>query len=86
MINKVISFKEKLISIICNLIDEEIKIQDDLPLADIGIDSLRYVELVIEIESCLNIQIDDSDLIIDNFKDINSIISLLEKYNIKLID
>lgn len=56
------------------------EILDNTPLADLGYDSLKFINIVVDIESKYNIEILDSDLIPDNFKDVLSINKTLKKY------
>lgn len=73
-------FYEDIKNVISSILKKEADISANTPLSDIGIDSLRYVELVIELEKQLGIKIDDNDLIIDNFRNIESIQSLIGRY------
>lgn len=59
---------------------EDIDYKDNL--RDIGIDSIMLVELIIELEDCFNIQINDSDLNTESLRTINSLIELVESYYI----
>ncbi len=55
-------------------------ILDDTPLTNLGYDSLKFISTVVEIESKYNIEILDSDLVLENFKDISTIFNTLKKY------
>lgn len=55
-------------------------ITDTVPLADLGFDSLRFISAVVKIESKYDIEILDSDLLFNNFKDVLSICGTLKKY------
>jgi acyl carrier protein len=49
-------------------------------LIELGIDSLNFIRLIVELEDDLNIVIQDEDIKLDNFTSINDIIDLLQKY------
>ncbi len=49
-------------------------------LSDIGIDSLRTVELIIALEDNFNIFFDESDLDPSQLKTVGGIVALTEKY------
>ena len=56
------------------------EITDEIPLSDLGYDSLKFISTVVEIESKYGIEVLDSDLLPDNFKDVSSICETLKKY------
>lgn len=47
---------------------------------DLGIDSLRIVELIVEIEETLDIEFEESDLDPSRLITVEDLISLVEKY------
>ena len=55
-------------------------IADDRALEELGLDSLQFVSAIVAIEEKYNIEILDSDLLPQNFKDVSSICKTLEKY------
>lgn len=60
------------------------KIDSSLSLYnDLGIDSLRMVELIISIEESLDIQLDESDLDPDTLKYVGDIYKMVSKYKEK---
>lgn len=61
-------------------VDDIDSIRSDVPLSDIGLDSLSFVEFIVALENKYNIEVYDSDLIFENFASINAIFSTLEKY------
>lgn len=67
-------------NLIYTLIENEKEIDNDTLLNEVGIDSLRYVELVLVLEEEYSIQIEDEDLIIENFETIDKIIDLINSY------
>lgn len=48
-------------------------------LTELGMDSLKTVELIVKLEGAFNISIEDNDLIIENFSTLNEITDLLKK-------
>ncbi|MGQ8826231.1 acyl carrier protein [Bacillus sp. NA_146.1] len=75
--------EEDIRKIILDLLDKDVAINIDTQLNEIGIDSLKYVELVIKLEEHYDIEITDNDLHIGNFINIYKIIQLLDQYLIK---
>ncbi|WP_028560593.1 acyl carrier protein [Paenibacillus pinihumi] len=47
-------------------------------LSDIGLNSIKFIELVVAIESESGIEFDDEDLDIKNFENLNKLISYIE--------
>lgn len=73
--------KEEIKSILANILDSSIDdITDDIPLVSLGYDSLKFVNTIVAIESQCNIEFYDSDLLLDNFKDVLSIYQITRKY------
>ncbi len=73
--------KEKLI-MLCAKIFENYGIDTDLLeyvdfVDDLGMDSITFITLIVEIEAEFDIIISDDLLLMDNFKQINNIIALI---------
>lgn len=49
-------------------------------LFDIGLDSLSLISLIIDIENNYKFEFDDSDMVLENFSTIESIIKLVDSY------
>ena len=78
------SRQEKIIKIISSLtVLDENEIGEDDSLANLGIDSLRSVELIVALEDNLNVTFDDSDLDPSILTTVKSIIELVEKHSTK---
>ena len=60
-----------------NIMDE---MDETTELSDLGIDSIQMLEMIVRIEDQFNIEIDDEDLIGENFETIGSVIKMLDKY------
>lgn len=72
---------ETINSIIYELSYYDSDITENLLLADdLGIDSLRLVELIAALEESLNITISETDLDLDLLKTVGNIYVLAEKY------
>lgn len=73
--------KDEIKSILSDILGCQIEeITDEIPLSDLGYDSLKFISTVVEIESKYGIEVLDSDLLPDNFKDVSSICETLKKY------
>ena len=73
--------KEEIKSILSDILEcPSEEITDEIPLSDLGYDSLKFISTVVEIESKYGIEVLDSDLLPDNFKDVSSICETLKKY------
>ena len=73
-------YEDSVKKVLCNITGiKEQDIQLDMKLSELGIDSLKNVELAITLEDELNIQFDDSLLIQKNFETVESLIRLVEK-------
>lgn len=76
--------KQKIIDSIADVLEitaEEVAaLDEEEPLSEHGMDSLHFIQLVVLIEEALDIEILDSDLLIENFSCKNKISATLEKY------
>mgnify|MGYP001088531152 CR=1 FL=1 len=50
-------------------------------LIDIGLDSIKAIEIIVCIEEKFGITVNEEDLLIDKIDNINKIIGLIKKYN-----
>ena len=50
-------------------------------LIDIGLDSIKAIEIIVCIEEKFEITVNEEDLLIDKIDNINKIIGLIKKYN-----
>lgn len=75
--------KERLVEVLLNIVREEfsdIEIKDlNDELRDNGIDSVKVIKLIIQIEERFKFEFDDEDLIIDNFKSLNTLADFLTR-------
>lgn len=56
-------------------------LSEERNLIDIGLDSIKAIELIVCIEEKFGITVNEEDLLIDKIDNINKIISLIKKYN-----
>ncbi len=75
MLGKIVNEIKKLVN---NGID--VNITEETSLVELGIDSLMTVELVLGLEDAFNIQFNDSDLEMENLRNVRDIINLVNKY------
>lgn len=54
----------------------------DIRLVDIGVNSLLLFRFIRELETGFEIELDDTDLVPDNFVTIGNVIALLERYDL----
>lgn len=71
--------KEKVIEIIKDILDVEEVNENANIMDDLGADSIAVMEIVMELESEFDIEIDTEQ--IPNFKTVNDIVSFLENNN-----
>lgn len=75
MLGKIVNEIKKLVN---NGTDANIT--EETSLVELGIDSLMTVELVLGLEDAFNIQFNDSDLEMENLKNVRDIVNLVNKY------
>ncbi len=74
--------RETITELIRNVIslDADREIKDDENLIDLGLDSIKTIEIVVELEDGFDIEIDEDDLMLDNFSTISKIMELVKRY------
>lgn len=75
MLGKIVNEIKKLVN---NGTDANIT--EETSLVELGIDSLMTVELVLRLEDAFNIQFNDSDLEMENLRNVRDIVNLVNKY------
>ncbi len=75
------NMKEKIIKTINFVLGENVVTLDDLDLTleNVGLDSLVFIHLVLELESELNIEVPDEYLILAQFNTVNKIYDIVKK-------
>lgn len=72
---------KKIIVEILGLDEERIKtISGDSSLIELGLDSLNAIEIIVNLESEFDIEVDDEDLMIDSLETIDLLCNLVKKY------
>ena len=75
MLGKIVNEIKKLVN---NGTDANIT--EETSLVELGIDSLMTDELVLGLEDAFNIQFNDSDLEMENLRNVRDIVNLVNKY------
>jgi acyl carrier protein len=57
--------------------DEQLEVCDLID--DLGLDSITFIAIVVELESALNVTLDDENLVMSNFKTIDNICTALSQ-------
>ena len=72
----------KIVNEITKLVNNgtDANITEETSLVELGIDSLMTVELVLGLEDAFNIQFNDSDLEMENLRNVRDIVNLVNKY------
>jgi acyl carrier protein len=60
-------------------VQSETEINDTDTLKDLGMDSFKCMKIILDLEQEFNIEIDDEDLLIENYENIISIINLVNR-------
>lgn len=60
--------------------DDLIKMPLDTNLMQLGFDSLKFIQFIVELEKMFGFEIYDSDLILENFKTIGNLLEMLNRY------
>lgn len=84
MIQRVASLEHIITKKLSEVFNRSVEVGTETHLRDEGLDSLKTIELIVNLEIEFDIQIDDEDLLVDNFSSISKIASLLsEKYGVQ---
>lgn len=74
--------KNKLIDMIQNLFPDSGVDKDILPyvdlIDDLGMDSITFISIVVEVEDLFGITVPDDMLLMENFRDIDGIVQIIE--------
>lgn len=66
---------------VLTLNDEELgTISPDSNLVDIGLDSIKAIEVIVRIEEIFGITVNEDDLLINNIDSISKVMELINKY------
>lgn len=74
--------EEQLIEIVKAVLElsEDIEIENDTDLQELGLDSMTCVEIVVNLEEEFGVTIDEEDLLVENMSSIDALVRLVEKY------
>ncbi len=76
--------REKIIACLKKIVGEDSvynldNIDNNTSLRSIGVNSLNVIKIIILLEETFNISFEDEDIAMKNWKDINSIISIIKR-------
>lgn len=71
--------KEEIFSVIKQKIGSSADMNDDTALTEIGIDSVEFITMIIEIEEEFNIRFEDMQLVYDNYRTIGQLVSVVQQ-------
>ena len=76
------TIKHEILQMLQDVIAEEntTRIADDAELANIGLDSIRFIQFIVKLENKFDIEVFDSDLLFSNFSTLQKIYETLDKY------
>ena len=76
------TIKQRIVELISHLFDDKGFDSDIIEYVDLiddfGMDSLTFISIVVEIEACFGIEIPDNMLLLENFKCVDDIVSIVE--------
>lgn len=79
--------KEKLKSIVTEKVNEVLfeKVSGDVgeDLFEKGLDSISFIRIIVLLEDELDIEIEDDDILLENFHSIDMICNLIHKYKVE---
>ena len=76
-----VSIEQIIINIVNEVLNRTIDLHNYADLRSEGLDSLKTIELIVCLEGEFGIEIDDEDLLVENFSSITNIVKVLsEKY------
>ena len=70
---------DTIIKLIKNKVLFDEKVNLNTKLTDLSLDSLSFIELLLEIEEMYKIEFNDSSLYIDNYKTVNDLINKIKE-------
>jgi len=62
------------------VLDDEGTVERNTELLPMGIDSMSFIRLIVLLEEKFGIEIDDDDILLDNFSSIDNMEKLISKY------
>ncbi|MEC0246722.1 acyl carrier protein [Paenibacillus chitinolyticus] len=71
--------KTSVLACICKVV-ENTEVDENTDLLAVGMNSMSFVRLVVELEDELNIEIEDGDIDLLNFQTVDSICGIVSRY------
>jgi len=71
--------KEAIYDVIKQNISNSADVNDDTALMEIGIDSVGFITMIIELEEEFNIRFEDMQLVYDNYRTIGQFVSVVQQ-------
>lgn len=76
--------KKKILDILANILEIEkerlVEMPMDTRLADLGMESIQFIQFIVALEEAFDIEVLDSDLLMTNFETIEMLYQTMEKY------
>lgn len=76
------TIKQRIVELISQLFDDKGFDSDIIEyvdlIDDLGMDSLTFISIVVEVEACFDIEVPDNMLLLENFKCVDDIVSIVE--------
>ncbi|PZD96816.1 acyl carrier protein [Paenibacillus sambharensis] len=73
------AIEDKILQSLRNVVNH-VEFDKSSPLLELGIDSMTFIRLVVEIEEEFSIEIQDEDIVLDNFSYVENITNLVIRY------
>lgn len=75
--------EQTIVEKLSEVLNKTVEVSHEADLREEGLDSIKTIALIVNLEVAFNVQIDDEDLLVENFSSIRKIASLLsEKYGV----
>lgn len=72
--------EQRIIECLQEVLGQETIVERGTQLTEIGLDSLRFIRLVVELEEAFGIEISDDDIYLDKFGKVSDIVKLIGSY------
>ena len=78
------SNKEKILGLLAEATDrtlaEILSFDKGINIKDLGLDSLKFIQMVVRFEEEFGVEVYDSDLVMSNFQTVDALLQTLQKY------
>lgn len=76
--------REKILELLAettgHTLTEVLVVEKDTPTKELGLDSLKFIQMVVQFEETFGIEVYDSDLVMSNFETVGALILTFQKY------